>query len=334
MERHIGHSISLIRIELVGFVLIVTGRRSDLQKVGAAVAPTASVQPVPTQVPAHILVLGFRVDTEDFGSLHILRQHDMLDHGAFADTGHTHDNEAAVGAVVPACPGVQNHQPATAVLGKIIAPAVAVTGACEGETAHKGTHGNDAGNNAVHRPIGGVGGRNALKPLLLQIGKGTDLAFLNAERALHTAADFGEGRLVLRHRHHRERHHGDGFALLVDLLHDMLPVLGGLLRPLTGQRVFGAVGGAPLLDNALGEGGDQGAVVNRGDPHRHNGAGDVCDFGEPAHLHLLRIADRTVDLSHIFTDHKAVPLDFQPHRGNDIQQRFIDRERFFFLLGS
>ena len=319
MERHIGHSISFIRIELVGFVLIVTGRRSDLQKVGAAVAPTASVQPVPTQVPAHILVLGFRVDTEDFGSLHILRQHDMLDHGAFADTGHTHDNEAAVGAVVPACPGVQNHQPATAVLGKIIAPAVAVTGACEGETAHKGTHGNDAGNNAVHRPIGGVGGRNALKPLLLQIGKGTDLAFLNAERALHTAADFGEGRLVLRHRHHRERHHGDGFALLVDLLHDMLPVLGGLLRPLTGQRVFGAVGGAPLLDNALGEGGDQGAVINRGDPHRHNGAGDIRDFGEPAHLHLLRITNRTVDLSHILTDHKAVPLDFEPHRGNDIQ---------------
>ena len=114
----------------------------------------------------------------------------------------------------------------------------------------------------------------------------------------------------------------------------MLPVLGGLLRPLAGQRVFGAVGGAPLLDNALGEGGDQGAVVNRGDPHRNNGAGDIRDFGEPAHLHLLRIADRPVDLSHIFTDDQAVPLDFQPHRGNDIQQRFIDGERFFLLLGS
>lgn len=33
----------------------------------------------------------------------------------------------------------------------------------------------------------------------------------------------------------------------------MLAVLGGFFRPLTGQRVFGAVGGAPLLDNAFGE---------------------------------------------------------------------------------
>ena len=114
----------------------------------------------------------------------------------------------------------------------------------------------------------------------------------------------------------------------------MLPVLGGLLRPLTGQWVFGAVGGAPLLNNALGEGRDQSAVVNRGDSHRNNGAGDIRDFGEPAHLHLWGITDRPVDFSHVFTDHKAVPLDFQPHRGNDIQQRFIDRERFFFLLGS
>ena len=36
--------------------------------------------------------------------------HDVLHNGTLADTGHTHNHEAAIGAVVPALPGVQNHQ--------------------------------------------------------------------------------------------------------------------------------------------------------------------------------------------------------------------------------
>ena len=54
VQRHIRHSISFIGIEFVGFIVIVTGRRSDLQKVGAAVFSAASIEPASVQVPAPV----------------------------------------------------------------------------------------------------------------------------------------------------------------------------------------------------------------------------------------------------------------------------------------
>ena len=318
VQRHIRHSVSFIGIELVGFIVLVTGRRSDLQKIGTAILATASIEPASVQVPAHILIFGFRVDAQDFRPLHVFRKHDVLYNGTLADTGHTHNHEAAIGAVVSAFPGVQNHQAAVAVLCKIIAPAIVVTGAGKREPAHKGTHGNNAGHNAVHRGVSRIGGRNALEPFHLEIGEGAHLALLDVEGALHTAADLCEVGLILCNRHHGQRHHGNRFALLVDPLHDFLAVLGGFLGALPGQRIFGTVSGAALLDNAFGDCGNERTIVNGGNPHRNNGAGDVGDLGKPPHIHLLRIADGAVHLTQIFTDDQTISLDFQPHRGNDI----------------
>jgi len=258
----------------------------------------------------------------------------VLHNGTLADTGHAHNHKAAVGAVVPTFPGVQDDQTAVAVLCKIIAPAIVVAGAGKGKTAHKGTHGNNAGHDAVHRGVGRIGGRNALKPFLLEIGKGAYLALLDVEGALHTAAYLCEVGFILCNRHHGQRHHGDRFALLVDPLHDSLAILGGFLGALPGQRVFGAVSGAALLDNAFGDCGNERAIINGGNPHRNDCAGNVGDLGKPPHIHLLRIADSAVHLTQIFTDDQTVPPDFQSHRGNDIQQCFIDGKRFFFFLGT
>lgn len=206
------------------------------------------------------------------------------------------EEQDTIGAVVSALPGIQNHQAAVAILCKIIAPTIVVTGAGKRESAHKGTHGNNTGHNAVHRGVGRIGGRNALEPFLLEIGEGAHLALLDVEGALHTAADLCEVDLILCNRHHGQRHHGNRFALLVDPLHDFLAVLGGFLGALPGQRVFGTVSGAALLDNAFGDCGNERTIVNGGNPHRNNGAGDVGDLGKPPHIHLLRIADGAVHL--------------------------------------
>ena len=51
---------------------------------------------------------------------------------------------------------------------------------------------------------------------------------------------------------------------MVDPLHDFLAVLGGFLGALPGQRVFGTVSGAALLDNAFGDCGNERTIVNGG----------------------------------------------------------------------
>ena len=125
----------------------------------------------------------------------------MLYRRAFADPGHPHHNVVAVGAVVPALPGVHDHQPAAAVLGKKIPPAVIEAGAGKGESADEGTHGDDAGHDAFHRAVGRIGRGNVLEPLPLEVGEGTHFALLHMKGALHTAADLFKLLVILGYRH-------------------------------------------------------------------------------------------------------------------------------------
>gem|GEM_PF-2887047 len=81
----------------------------------------------------------------------------MLDGGGFAHAGHAHKDHIGIGAVIAALPGVYYDQSAVVVLRKIVPGAVIETGACKGEAAHKGAHGNGRGKVRVLQVhIGGV----------------------------------------------------------------------------------------------------------------------------------------------------------------------------------
>ena len=159
-----------------------------------------------------------------------------------------------------------------------------------------------------------------LKTFFLQIGDHPHFALHHADNALRTAADLFERLIVPRDRADLYAHQPHGFPLPVNLHDDFLAVLGGLFRPLSGKRVFGALRKPALLYHTAGYGADQRGVVHWLKANRNNGGRDIGNLGKPLCVHLLRITDQSIDFSDVLPDGQAVLLKFQPNRGNHIQQ--------------
>ena len=74
MQGQIIHPIPFILVQTIGLLLllVIMGRRTDLQWVDHPCGTAHGVNPVPVQIKAQVPVFGFRVYYQDFCALHKL----------------------------------------------------------------------------------------------------------------------------------------------------------------------------------------------------------------------------------------------------------------------
>ncbi len=139
MQSQIIHPIPLVPVQTVGllFLLVITGRWTDLQGVNHTCGASHSVDPVPIEIETQVLVLGFRIYYKDFCPFHKLGQNDMFDGCGFPHTGISHNDKITVSAVSAPAPGIHNHQAAAGILGEVVPLPVIEPAAGKGKAAYK-----------------------------------------------------------------------------------------------------------------------------------------------------------------------------------------------------